>query len=102
MLRFLWFEPLFRSQCTAVGPGLVIEHLPFIQGNGRIILGEDVRLSGKPSFGFLNRWDDAPEQIIGDHYFLTSSSRGTRPGLSRAWLRREWNGRGLPVSSISP
>jgi acetyltransferase-like isoleucine patch superfamily enzyme len=70
LLRFFWFEPLFRSQCTAVGQGLVIESLPYIVGDGKIVLGEDVRFSGKPSFGFLNRWDDAPELIIGDHTFV--------------------------------
>ncbi|MFI5459068.1 MAG: hypothetical protein ACHRXM_26875 [Isosphaerales bacterium] len=57
-LRLLWFEPPFRSQCAAVRPGLAIELLQFIQGYGRIILGDDVRLSGNPSFGFLNRWEE--------------------------------------------
>jgi len=69
-LRFFWFEPLFRSQCTAVGQGLVIEFLPHIQGSGRIILGDDVSMAGKSGFGFLNRWIDAPELIIGDHTFI--------------------------------
>jgi acetyltransferase-like isoleucine patch superfamily enzyme len=70
LLRFFWFEPLFRSQCAAVGPGLVMEFLPYIQGDGTIILGSGVRMAGKPSFGFLNRWTDAPELIIGDHTFI--------------------------------
>jgi acetyltransferase-like isoleucine patch superfamily enzyme len=70
LLRFFWFEPLFRSRCTAVGPGLVIEYLPFIQGHGRIILGDDVQVAGKPSFTFLNRWIDAPKLLIGDHTFV--------------------------------
>ena len=70
LLRFLWFEPLFRSQCTAVGRGLVMGFLPYINGHGRIILGNHVHLSGKPTFGFLNRWEDAPELVIGDHTFL--------------------------------
>ncbi len=70
LLRLLWFEPLFRSACTAVGHGLVMEFLPYINGHGRIILGNHVRLAGKSSFGFLNRWEDAPELIIGDHTFV--------------------------------
>ena len=70
LLRFIWFEPLFRSQCTAVGHGLLMESLPYINGHGRIVLGLGVRLSGKSSFTFLNRWEDAPELIIGDHTFL--------------------------------
>ncbi len=70
LLNFFWFEPLFRSQCTAVGRGVAIEFLPYIQGNGRIILGDNVLMAGKPSFAFLNRWIDAPELIIGDHTFV--------------------------------
>jgi len=70
LLRLLWFEPLFRSQCTAVGQGLVMEFLPYMQGHGRIILGNHVRLAGKSAFGFLNRWEDAPELSIGDHTFV--------------------------------
>jgi len=72
LLNFFWFEPLFRSQCTAVGRGVAIEFLPFISGNGKIILGDGVWMAGKPSFGFLNRWIDAPELIIGDHTFIGS------------------------------
>src|SRR5262245_49548557 len=59
LLRFLWYDPLFRSKCTSVGRGLTIEFLPYINGHGRIILGDGVRLAGKPSFAFLNRWIDA-------------------------------------------
>ncbi len=70
LLNFFWFEPLFRSQCTTVGRGRVVEFLPFIQGNGRLILGDHVRMAGKPSFAFLNRWIDAPELVIGDHTFV--------------------------------
>jgi len=69
-LRLLRFESLFRSACTAVGHGLVMEFLPYVNGHCRIILGNHVRLAGKPSFGFLNRWEDAPELIMGDHTFV--------------------------------
>jgi acetyltransferase-like isoleucine patch superfamily enzyme len=72
LLRFFWFEPLFRSQCAAVGRGLEIELLPFIAGKGRIVLGDGVRLSGKSGFMFLNRWIDRPELSIGSHTFLGS------------------------------
>ena len=27
-LRFFWYEPLFRSQCAAVGEGFRLERLP--------------------------------------------------------------------------
>src|SRR4051812_26341087 len=62
-LRFFWYEPLFRSQCTFVGGGLQMEKLPYLTGTGRILLGENVRLSGKPSIGFSNRLAASPEFI---------------------------------------
>jgi len=68
--RFLWHEPLFRSQCAAVGSGLLIDRLPAIGGRGTIILGDNVRLAGVISFGFLNRWIEAPELVIGDQTFI--------------------------------
>jgi acetyltransferase-like isoleucine patch superfamily enzyme len=75
ILRFFWFEPLFRSQCAAIGKGLRIERLPFINGRGKIVLGDHVRLSGKSDFTFGNRWNDAPELSIGDHSFVGHDCR---------------------------
>src|SRR4051812_32316604 len=63
--RLLWFEPLFRSRCECVGPGLQMEQLPYVTGAGRIILGCDVRLSGKSSFGFGCHPDRKPTLVIG-------------------------------------
>jgi acetyltransferase-like isoleucine patch superfamily enzyme len=75
VLRFFWFEPLFRSQCASVGQGLRMERLPFIDGRGKIVLGDHVRLSGKSDFMFGNRWNDAPELSIGDHSFVGHDCR---------------------------
>lgn len=68
--RFFWFEPLFRSQCAAVGPGLRIEELPYIQGTGRIVLGSSVRLSGKPAISFSRALRSDPEFQVGDNTFI--------------------------------
>ena len=69
--RFFWAEPLFRSQCAAVGPGLRMEELPYIQGRGRIELGANVRLSGKPSISFGSaEGDESPVLRIGDGTFI--------------------------------
>jgi acetyltransferase-like isoleucine patch superfamily enzyme len=70
--RFFWNEPLFRSQCEAVGPGLVMEELPYIQGRGRIRLGERVRLSGQPQISFGRPRPDGslPTLSIGDGTFI--------------------------------
>jgi acetyltransferase-like isoleucine patch superfamily enzyme len=69
-LRFFWYEPLFRSQCVAVGGAFRMEQLPYMTGRGRIVIGDSVRLSGKPSLGFSNRLDDPPELLIGDGTFI--------------------------------
>jgi acetyltransferase-like isoleucine patch superfamily enzyme len=75
LLRFFWFEPLFRGQCTAVGRNLWMEFLPYIEGRGRIVLGDDVRLAGKSGFRFLNRWNDDPELRVGSHTFIGGGCR---------------------------
>jgi acetyltransferase-like isoleucine patch superfamily enzyme len=69
-LRFFWYEPLFRSQCAAVGEGFQMEQLPYLSGRGRIALGGQVRLSGKSAFGFSNRHRAEPELRIGDDTFI--------------------------------
>jgi acetyltransferase-like isoleucine patch superfamily enzyme len=69
-LRFFWYEPLFRSQCLAVGEGFQMEQLPYLTGKGRIVIGRGVRLSGKPSIGFSNRLGGDPELSVGDGTFI--------------------------------
>ncbi|MCC9599514.1 acyltransferase [Stieleria sp. JC731] len=68
--RFLWNEPLFRSQCAHVGDCFQMEQLPFIVGRGSIQIGSQVSLSGKPSMVFSSRYCDVPELTIGDGSFL--------------------------------
>jgi acetyltransferase-like isoleucine patch superfamily enzyme len=65
--KFFWTEPLFRSQCESVGPGLRMEELPYIAGVGRIVIGANVRLSGQPQISF-GRGD--AELVIGDGTFI--------------------------------
>jgi acetyltransferase-like isoleucine patch superfamily enzyme len=47
-----------------------MERLPYIQGSGRIVIGNHVTFGGKPDFMFGNRADTQPELIIGDHTFI--------------------------------
>lgn len=68
--RFAWNEPLFRSQCQSVGSGFWMEELPYLQGRGRISIGDDVRLSGKSQLAFNNRHGWEPELSIGDGTFI--------------------------------
>jgi acetyltransferase-like isoleucine patch superfamily enzyme len=68
--RFFWNEPLFRSYCESVGVRFEMEELPYIQGCGRIVIGDCVCLSGKSDFSFNNRHSDAPLLSIGDGTFV--------------------------------
>jgi carbonic anhydrase/acetyltransferase-like protein (isoleucine patch superfamily) len=67
-MRVFVCEPLFKGYCTEVGRGVrtgVFIH--WVQGNGRIILGDDVVVDGKCSFTFSSRYCDDPSLEIGDH-----------------------------------
>jgi len=69
--RFLWYEPLFRSQCTSVGSRFQMEQLPYLVGDGNITVGSGVRLSGKSSIAFSNRYPwGKPTIHIGDGTFI--------------------------------
>ncbi len=69
-VRFFWSEPLFRSQCVSVGAGFRMGPLPYIQGVGRIVLGDRVTFGGKPDFIFGNRAEGVPEIDIGNNVFI--------------------------------
>jgi len=73
-LRFLWYEPLFRSQCETVGRQFQMEKLPYLTGHGSIVIGERVRVSGKPNIGFNNRVHERPSLQIGDGSFIGHGS----------------------------
>jgi acetyltransferase-like isoleucine patch superfamily enzyme len=70
LVRFFWYEPLFRSQCASVGEAFRMEQMPYLHGSGRIVLGDHVCFGGKPTFIFGNRGDKHPELVVGDHTFL--------------------------------
>jgi acetyltransferase-like isoleucine patch superfamily enzyme len=70
LLKWIWIEPMLRAVCAAVGPGLRAERMPYIRGRGRLLLGDDVRLSGRSCFYFMNTPDAPPEIRIGDGSFV--------------------------------
>lgn len=81
-LRFLWNEPLFRSQCETVGARFQMEQLPYIVGRGRIRIGDRVRLSGKSSFAFSSKHGGATVAIgngcfLGHNCSITVANRVT-------------------------
>jgi acetyltransferase-like isoleucine patch superfamily enzyme len=69
-MRFWWYRPLFRSRCVSIGRGFRMEQLPYIEGRGRIVIGDHVTFSGKPTLVSDNRAHDQPELVIGDHTFI--------------------------------
>lgn len=60
-------EPMFKSYCTQVGrrfrAGTFVH---WVQGRGRIIIGDNVLIDGKSSFTFAARFSDHPTLRIGD------------------------------------
>jgi acetyltransferase-like isoleucine patch superfamily enzyme len=68
LLRFFLAEPLFKAYCKKRGrfvrTGI---HLPWIQGKGDLLVGEDVSIDGKLNVSFAARFSDHPTLSIGDH-----------------------------------
>jgi acetyltransferase-like isoleucine patch superfamily enzyme len=66
--RVLVCEPVFRASCHSCGSGVRTDvYIHWIQGRGRLIVGNDVLVDGKCSFTFASRYTPAPTLVIGDH-----------------------------------
>lgn len=70
LLRFFWYEPLFRSQCERVGVAFQMERLPHLDGHGRLVIGDHVTFDGQSAFVFGNRLVEKPVVVIGDHSYI--------------------------------
>ncbi|MFN4260376.1 MAG: acyltransferase [Gemmataceae bacterium] len=66
--RVLVCEPLLKAYCKHYGKGLRADvHLPWIQGHGALVLGDDVLIDGKLNVSFAARFCAEPTLTIGDH-----------------------------------
>ncbi|MGQ0634992.1 MAG: amino acid adenylation domain-containing protein [Planctomycetaceae bacterium] len=74
-LRFGYFflrrvficEPIFKSYCRQYGRRLHTDvYIHWVQGNGDIIIGDDVTIDGKCVFTFAARFSENPTILIGD------------------------------------
>ena len=68
IIRVLLCEPFFKAYCESYGRNLhtgVFFH--WIQGRGKLIIGDNVLVDGKCSFSFAARFDPHPTLIIGDN-----------------------------------
>ena len=69
-LRKLFFvEPVLRSIAT-VGKNLRIERLPYIRGKGRLVIGDNVYISGQVGITFMSVEGEEPVIEIGDNSFI--------------------------------
>lgn len=60
-------EPIFRSYCAQVGRGFHTDiYVHWVQGAGRIVIGDDVLIDGKCSFSFAARFSEQPTLKIGN------------------------------------
>ena len=85
--RVFFCEPFFKAYCTRYGKNLhtgVFFH--WIQGRGDLIIGDNVTIDGKCSFGFAARYSDHPTLLIGDNTGIghnTSFTVGERITIGR-------------------
>ena len=67
LLKVIYREPLLRYRCSRVGRGLnLYGSLPWIAGQGRIEIGEDVMIGGRNSWIVGAKVSKDAELVIGD------------------------------------
>jgi acetyltransferase-like isoleucine patch superfamily enzyme len=65
--RVFFAEPLFRAYCTKVGKRFRGDiYVPWVQGQGVLILGDDVTMDGLIGISFAARFTARPTLEIGD------------------------------------
>ena len=66
--RVLVCEPFFRAACTTCGRGVRTDvFIHWIQGRGRLVVGDHVLVDGKCSFTFATRYTPDPTLVIGEY-----------------------------------
>lgn len=61
-------EPLAKSYCYSCGKGLHTDiYVPWVQGKGRIVVGDNVLFDGKMNFNFAARYTRNPVLEIGSN-----------------------------------
>jgi acetyltransferase-like isoleucine patch superfamily enzyme len=71
LVKFLYREPLLRYRCERVGARLQMGGtLPFIVGDGRIEIGDDVGIDTKTTWFVGFKVSESAELIIGDRVFI--------------------------------
>jgi len=68
--KILWVEPVLRSVAERVGGSMRADNLPYIRGTGRLIVGDNVNLSGRSCFYFMNNMPEKPVIEVGNNVFV--------------------------------
>ncbi|MBA3315012.1 MAG: acyltransferase [Planctomycetota bacterium] len=77
-MRVFICEPLFKAYCDEYGTGVRTgPYIHWIQGRGRIVIGDNTKLDGKCSINFAARYVDTPTLLIGSHTNVSHNSRFT-------------------------
>lgn len=66
--RSIVATPVFLSQCSCYGDNIAVDRVPYINGNPRIELGSNIRISGL--IGIAAASKGTPTLIIGDGVFI--------------------------------
>ena len=69
LMTLLYRHPVFQSHCEFLGKRLFLERVPDISGPARIIVGDDVSLSGHISISGARIFDH-PELRIGNRSYI--------------------------------
>ena len=74
-VRVFFCEPGFKAYCSSYGKGLrTTTHLPWVQGKGKILVGDSVRIYGRISIAFAVRYSETPTLEIGDRSSIGHNS----------------------------
>src|SRR5579872_7320562 len=68
VMRVFFCEPFLKAHCAQYGSNVHTDiYLPYIEGSGEILLGDDVTLDGRVSINFAARYTERPRLIVGNH-----------------------------------
>jgi acetyltransferase-like isoleucine patch superfamily enzyme len=72
LLRVFVCEPMFKAYCTRYGRNLHTGvYIHFVQGQGELIVGDNVTIDGKCDISFAARYTERPTLIIGNDTFIS-------------------------------
>jgi acetyltransferase-like isoleucine patch superfamily enzyme len=65
-IRVFICQPAFKAYCSSYGRRLTTTtHLPWVQGHGRIVVGDDIWINGRIAITFAVRYSEAPVLDVG-------------------------------------